>query len=273
MEAVKYDIIHTSNPKKDGLNWYAYVGNSPLRYTDTTGLRQDDDDTAAAERLERQAIEAKRKAQEEQEEKDRQTGERIKALQESLENARSHGDAAIIADEIKDLVTDYNSSNEPPEDDDFLNKKENGEVLYPNSCIYFGIVNGFIEKGYRPLEEDISNLESEVVKLAEESGYALDREKLIWDVFGLSVDEKPIEAGISEEAFTKLVGENPALLKFKQSDFWGKDTLEGNHGAGYADGTFMEAYVPRRNKEFDKVVGSRADFDFAENVGGYFFEI
>ena len=38
MEAVKYDIIHTSNPNIDGLNWYAYVGNSPLRWIDPTGL-------------------------------------------------------------------------------------------------------------------------------------------------------------------------------------------------------------------------------------------
>ena len=33
----------TEDPVKDGTNWFSYVANNPLRYTDPTGLRLDDD--------------------------------------------------------------------------------------------------------------------------------------------------------------------------------------------------------------------------------------
>jgi hypothetical protein len=34
----------TEDPVKDGVNWFSYVANNPLRYTDPTGLRLSDDD-------------------------------------------------------------------------------------------------------------------------------------------------------------------------------------------------------------------------------------
>ena len=47
----------TEDPIKDGLNWYGYCANNPLRYTDPTGLRLDDDLETDLKRKDREEIE------------------------------------------------------------------------------------------------------------------------------------------------------------------------------------------------------------------------
>ena len=77
MEAVKYDIVHTSNLKIDGLNWYAYVGNIPLKWIDPMGLEREDDDER------RRQQEEERRRQEEKERR-KKTQDEIRATQERL---------------------------------------------------------------------------------------------------------------------------------------------------------------------------------------------
>jgi RHS repeat-associated protein len=58
----------TEDPVKDGVNWFSYVANNPLRYTDSTGLRLDDDLEEDYRRVQEKAERETRRKQEDRKE-------------------------------------------------------------------------------------------------------------------------------------------------------------------------------------------------------------
>jgi len=140
------------------------------------------------------------------------------------------------------------------------------EVPYPSACMAFATVNAFLMAGHTP-KEDIDNLAGFVNERVGQS-YS----DILMDVFGVEMETKEIPENISMEDIAKLVGDAPALLKFKQSDFWGEKKFEGKHGISYQDGMMADSYIKNRvSTDFSDVRGSKSTADFSKNVGGLYF--
>jgi RHS repeat-associated protein len=93
----------TEDPIKDGLNYYVYCANNPLRYTDPTGLRLDDDLETDLKRNDREEIES---------------------YNSKIESASSISEAEEMEQKQLELMGEYNR-----------NYDYTSETLYPGSTV------------------------------------------------------------------------------------------------------------------------------------------
>jgi len=145
-------------------------------------------------------------------------------------------------------------------------QKEYGKVLYPEACMAFSTSNSLTGAGYDP-KEGIDNSADFVNERVGQS-----YEDIIEDTFGVEMEAVKIPSGKNMEEIAELVGDNPALIKFKQSDFWGNKDLKGEHGISYHKGMMIDPYTGTGGSDFDNVRGSKSTADFDDNTGGYVFE-
>lgn len=80
---------------------------------------------------------------------------------------------------------------------------------------------------------------------------------------------------IEYDEFKKLVGDNPAVIKFKQNDYWKNEATDDNyHGIGYAHGGFFEPWLGNHGETWEEVRGGKNNTAlFSTNEGGCYFEI
>ena len=156
-----------------------------------------------------------------------------------------------------------------------MQKDKDGKVIYPYICQYASATGSVHLAGY-DYKEDLTK--EEVEKILND---AVSGEKckpltdVIKEIFGLDANYYEIPAGISEKELKALVGDNPAMIKFPQRDFWGNKELpeDGKHGIGYSNGGFIEPYMGRNGKKWEDVRGRSSQADFTTNLGGYYFKI
>lgn len=156
-----------------------------------------------------------------------------------------------------------------------MQKDKDGKVIYPYICQYASATGSVHLAGY-DYKEDLTK--EEVEKILND---AVSGEKckpytdVIKEVFGVDAVCHEIPAGLSEKELKALVGDNPAMIRFPQRDFWGnKDLSEyGRHGIGYSNGGFIEPYMGRNGESWKDVRGARSTADFTSNLGGFYFEI
>ncbi|MBI9100648.1 MAG: hypothetical protein JEY91_19405, partial [Spirochaetaceae bacterium] len=97
----------TEDPVKDGVNWFSYVGNNPLRYVDPTGLRRIEWDP----REENKSQEAERERVEYNRQMDEALAADRAAIEErrnAMRNARSIAEAASLEKQIREDIGKYN---------------------------------------------------------------------------------------------------------------------------------------------------------------------
>ena len=156
-----------------------------------------------------------------------------------------------------------------------MQKDKDGKVIYPYICQYASAMGSIHLAGY-DYKEGLTK--EEVEKILND---AVSGEKckpftdVIKEIFGLDATYYEIPAGISEKELKALVGDNPAMIKFPQRDFWGNKELpeDGKHGIGYSNGGFIEPYMGRNGKKWEDVRGRSSQADFTTNLGGYYFKI
>ena len=156
-----------------------------------------------------------------------------------------------------------------------MQKDKNGKVIYPSICQYASVAGSVHLAGY-DYKEGLTK--EEVEKILND---AVSGEKckpltdVIKEIFGLDATYHEIPEGISEKELKALVGDNPAMIKFSQRDFWGNNELpeDGKHGIGYSNGGFIEPYMGRNGKQWEDVRGRSSTADFTKNKGGYYFKI
>ncbi|MGI5111080.1 hypothetical protein H0R90_03500 [Treponema putidum] len=156
-----------------------------------------------------------------------------------------------------------------------MQKDKNGNVIYPNACHYDSVVGAVNLAGHN-YKADVTKERAE--KMANDAisdkGNKLYTD-VIKEVFGVDAVYYEIPKGISLQDLKTLVGDNPAMIKFPQRDFWGNDTLpeDGQHAIGYASGGFIDPYMGRHGEQWEDVRGSSSTADFTSNLGGFYFKI
>ena len=156
-----------------------------------------------------------------------------------------------------------------------MQKDKNGKVIYPSICQYASVAGSINLAGHDYKEgltkEDVEKILNDAVSGEKCKPYT----DVIKEVFGVDAVCHEIPAGLSEKELKALVGDNPAMIRFPQRDFWGnKDLSEyGRHGIGYSNGGFIEPYMGRNGESWKDVRGARSTADFTSNLGGFYFEI
>lgn len=156
-----------------------------------------------------------------------------------------------------------------------MQKDKNGKVIYPSICQYASVAGSINLAGHDYKEgltkEDVEKILNDAVSGEKCKPYT----DVIKEVFGVDAVCHEIPAGLSEKELKALVGDNPAMIRFPQRDFWGnKDLSEnGRHGIGYSNGGFIEPYMGRNGEHWKDVRGRNSQADFTSNLGGFYFEI
>jgi cell wall-associated NlpC family hydrolase len=91
----------SEDPARDGVSWFAYVGQNPLRYIDPTGLRRVDGDTADSNQDRQQ-----HRADRENRRRERQERREARRVQRQLLDMRNQRDLGITSQELSqsDLI-------------------------------------------------------------------------------------------------------------------------------------------------------------------------
>jgi LysM repeat protein len=89
-------------------------------------------------------------------------------------------------------------------------------------------------------------------------------------VFGIeNAQVHDIPTGLSENELKQLIGNNPAVLHYSQSDFWGPHRPnDESHAVGYYKGKIGETYFGKSGK-FDKLKGNN-NTSIEDYSGGYY---
>ena len=150
----------------------------------------------------------------------------------------------------------------------------NEKVNYPVSCQYFAVISSFVMNGYKYKEgitvDDVEKIGT--YACVAEKGY----EYAIKKIFGLSVVRHKIPDDIKYEDFKNLVKDNPAMIRFKQDDYWKNGVKDGHHGIGYGNGGFFEAWRGYNGETWEAVRMGRKENNtalFSSNDGGWYFEV
>ena len=150
----------------------------------------------------------------------------------------------------------------------------NEKVNYPVSCQYFAVISSFVMNGYKYKEgitvDDVEKIGT--YACVAEKGY----EYAIKKIFGLSVVRHEIPDDIKYEDFKNLVKDNPAMIRFKQDDYWKNGVKDGHHGIGYGNGGFFEAWRGYNGETWEAVRMGRKENNtalFSSNDGGWYFEV
>ena len=196
-----------------------------------------------------------------------------------LDNLKATNKNDILAVYNDDKVTkkklSFDANYKEVENDLPMQKDKNGNVIYSNTCKYNSTIGAFRLSGYTykdgRTKEDVEKIASDAVSGEKYKPYT----DVIKEVFGLDAIYHEIPAGLSEKELKALVGDNPAMVRFPQRDFWGNDKLpeDGEHGIGYSNGGFIEPYMGRYGESWKDVRGSNSQADFTSNLGGFYFEI
>ncbi|UTC61382.1 hypothetical protein E4O05_07370 [Treponema sp. OMZ 787] len=156
-----------------------------------------------------------------------------------------------------------------------MQKDKDGKVIYPNICQYASVIGAINLSGYNYKEgltkEKVEKILNDAVSRKKCRPYT----DVIKEIFGVDAVCYEIPEGISMENFKTLIGDNPALIRFPQRDFWGNDTLpeDGRHGIGYSNGGFIEPYMGRNGEQWKDVRGLKSQAEFKKNLGGFYFKI
>ncbi|MGI5066370.1 hypothetical protein [Treponema putidum] len=156
-----------------------------------------------------------------------------------------------------------------------MQKDKDGKVVYPYICQYASVTGSINLAGYDYKEgltkEDVEKILNDAVSGKKCKPYT----DVIKEVFGVDAVCHEIPAGLSEKELKALVGDNPAMIRFPQRDFWGNKNLseDGRHGIGYSNGGFIEPYMGRNGEQWNDVRGRSSQADFTSNLGGFYFEI
>ncbi|UTY28504.1 hypothetical protein [Treponema putidum] len=196
-----------------------------------------------------------------------------------LDNLKAANKNDMLAVYYDDKVTkkklSFDASCKEVENDLPMQTDKNGKVIYLDTCNYNSTIGAFRLSGYTYKDgltkEKVEKITNKAVAGKKNKPYT----DVIKEVFGIDADYYEIPKGITLEDLKALVGDNPALIKFPQRDFWGNDTLpkDGQHGIGYANGGFIDPYMGRHGEQWEDVRGIKSTADFTSNLGGLYFEI